>query len=131
MWVKGKPKNSFKVDEILKHKVQGQVQAIIDKYFSPNIVTPPKGNKYNYISGIYLKWYRNYLYFISKYECPGPNAISPSFETKFTRIECQGHNSFNLSYMRHTGSWQEVYRELGLEETMQTIIEEILFHPLM
>jgi hypothetical protein len=45
---------------------------------------PPENRQFNYIIDIFGKWYRSYFYFCGRYYCPGPNAISPTFETRFT-----------------------------------------------
>ena len=47
---------------------------------------------------------------------PGPNAISPYFEARFARLEYLADDNYNLSYMRHTGQWWEIDRDLSLEE---------------
>ncbi|HME54063.1 MAG TPA: hypothetical protein VKM55_17685 [Candidatus Lokiarchaeia archaeon] len=78
---------------------------------------------------IYSRWYRNYFYFCSKYSSPGPNAISPFFETKFARMEYMPNGRFNLAYMRYTGQWLEVFTDLSLEECLEMIEKGPWFHP--
>jgi hypothetical protein len=60
---------------------------------------------------------------------PGPNAISPFFEDKFARMEYVGSDRFNLSYMRYTGKWLEVYTGLSVDECLAAIKDDPLFHP--
>ena len=67
--------------------------------------------------------------FLNRYCCPGPNALSPTFEARFTRLQYAGNGRFNLAYMRYTGQWWEVYRGLTLDECLARIREEPLFHP--
>ena len=90
---------------------------------------PPQAVVVDYIIDIYSKWYRIYFYFCAKYACPGPNAILPFFETKFARLEYIGNERFNLSYMRHTGQWWEIYTELSLDESLDAIRDEPHFLP--
>ena len=78
---------------------------------------------------IFTKWYRNYFYFCAKYHNPGPNAISPFFETKFARMEYVAEDQFNLSYMRHTGQWWELFSGLSLNECIETIEDMPHFTP--
>ncbi len=94
-----------------------------------HIKQPPVNNTFNYIVDIYSKWYRNYFYFIAKYSCPGPRAISPFFETKFARIEYINNNCYNLSYMRHTEQWWEIYTDLTIDECLKAIRDEPHFLP--
>ena len=47
-----------------------------------------------------------------------------TFETKFARMEYVGNERFNLSYMRHTQKWWEIYQELTITECLKLIVEE-------
>jgi len=60
---------------------------------------------------------------------PGPHAIAPFFEVGFARMEYIGDHQFNLSYMRHTEQWWEIYTELSLDECLAAIREEPHFIP--
>lgn len=114
----------------LKHSLKEKADEIIETVLKPkHIKLPPTDNDFNYLVDIYSKWYRNYFYFCAKYNCPSPNAISPSFETKFARMEYIGNERFNLSYMRHTQKWWEIYRELTITECLKLIAEEPHFIP--
>ena len=86
-------------------------------------------NDYNYIADINSKWYRNYFYFCATYNCPNPNAVSPSFETKSARMEYIADNKFNLAYMRHTEQWFEVFQAISIDECLKLIEEDPLFMP--
>ncbi len=90
---------------------------------------PPTIDDYNYIADIHSKWYRNYFYFCATYNCPSPNAISPSFETKFARMEYIADNKFNLAYMRHTEQWFEVFQDISMDECLKLIEENPIFTP--
>ena len=119
-----------KVSEDTKWMVIIKAQAIIDNHFKPNAIREvPPDYEWNYIVDIYGKWNRNYYYLISKYHCPGPNAISPSFEAKFTRLEYAGPNSYNLAFMRHNNKWAEVMVDLTLEDALQQIETNPYFQP--
>jgi len=78
---------------------------------------------------ISAKWYRGYFYFNSKYRCPSVHCISEFFENKFARMEYVGEDKFNLSYMRHTGKWHELYQEISLNECLTSIREGPNFFP--
>jgi len=118
------------IPEDMQMEVTKKTNALIDtslklKYLQP----PPENPQFNYIVDISGKWYRSYFYFCSRYCCPGPNALSPTFEARFTRLQYAGNGRFNLAYMRYTGQWWEVYRGLTLDECLARIREEPLFHP--
>ena len=104
MWVyKPKRKHSPKVPELIKTQIKPKAETLIETVLKPKYIEPPlKNSDLNYLVDIFSKWYRNYFYFCSRYNCPSPRAISPSFEDKFARLEYVAHNQFNLAYKRHT-----------------------------
>ncbi len=121
-----KPQVPDSIKLILKKKAD----EIIENVLKPkHIKPPPTDNDFKYLVDIYSKWYRNYFYFCAKYNCPSPNAISPSFETKFARMEYVGNEKFNLSYMRHTEQWWEIYQELPMLESIKIIADDPQFIP--
>ena len=118
------------VPDSIKLRLKEKADEIIENVLKPeHIKPPPTDNDFNYLIDIYSKWYRNYFYFCAKYNCPSPNAVSASFETKFARMEFVGNEKFNLSYMRHTEQWWEIYQELSMSESIKIITEEPHFIP--
>lgn len=113
----------------LKTEVETKAQELIEKSLKPKYVRPPqKDERFNYISDIGAKWYRNYFYFIATYACPAPNALSPTFEWKFARMEPLGDGAFALYAMRHTGNeWVGVLDALSLDECMRAIRDDPWF----
>ena len=130
-WVYSPPKQpKSKVPDSLKVDVKTKADKLVESVLKPNhIKPPPEDAHFNYPVDIYTKWYQCYFYFCCTYHCPGPNAMSPSFESKFARMEYIGNSLFNLSYMRHTGKWWEIYTELSLDECFETISQEPHFLP--
>ena len=128
MWIYSPRKKP--VPDLLKAEVQSRANELVENVLKPeHIKPPPKDIEWNYIVDIYTKWHGSYFYFCAKYCSPGPNAISPSFETKFARMGYFGNNHFNLSYMRHTGQWWEIYTDLSSDECLTTIRNEPHFLP--
>ena len=122
-WVYSPPKPAKpKVPEAIKAEVDAKATELVNTVLKPAHIKPPrKDERFNYLVDIYTKWYRSYFYSSATYACPGPNALSPSFETKFARMEYVRDDRFNLSYMRHTGDWLEIYQDLSLDQCLATI----------
>ena len=119
-----------KVPELVKIEVKQVCDELVESVLKPRNIDPDtKEERFNYIVDIFTKWYRNYFYFCAKYHSPGPNAIEPFFETKFARMEYVGRDQFNLSYMRHTTKWWEVYPDMSLDECIEAIRDDPLFTP--
>jgi hypothetical protein len=131
MWVYSPPKPPKpKVPEAVKKHVETQAHEFVASGLKPKHLVPaPKDAHWNYLVDISTKWYRNYFYFCAKYCSPGPQAISPFFETPFARLEYVGEQEFHLSYMRHTGQWWELYTAVSVEECFAAIRDEPHFLP--
>jgi hypothetical protein len=119
-----------KVPETVKAHVQEKADHLIKFALKPeHIKPPPKENFLNYITDIYSKWYRSYFYFCAMYRCSAPNRISEFFESRFARLEYVGNERFNLSYMRHTGQWVELFADLSLDDCLESIKYEPHYLP--
>jgi len=131
MWMpKPKKKHAPKAPELIKAQVKSKADTLIEKVLKPKYIEPPpKDNDLNYLVDIFSKWHGRYFYFCSRYNCPSPRAMSPSFEDKFARLEYVGQDRFNLAYMRHTGQWVEIYPDLSLKECLNEIEEGVHFMP--
>jgi len=95
----------------------------------PKHVLPPKKDEQgNYITEIGARWYRGYFYFFTTYACPSPNALSPTFEWMFARMEPLRDGTFALYAMRHTGKeWIGVLDALSVDECMKAIQDDEWF----
>lgn len=123
-------KKKTAVPASIQAEVESKAKDLIEKVLKPKHVKPPeKGEQFNYVSDIGAKWYRNYFYLFLTYTCPGPNALSPTFEAKFARMEYVGMNRFALYFMRHTGEWVGIYDSLSVDECMKAIQDDPWFVP--
>ena len=114
----------------LKDEVDTKAKELIEKTLKPkHIQSPPEGSQFNYITGITTKWIGSTCYFISIYACPGPNAIAPTFEEKFARMELVGNAKFNLSFMQHTGKWVHLFTGISVDECLKAIEDDPWFQP--
>ena len=132
-WVFAEPRSKptkITVSESVKTSVTTKANELIETVLKPqHLKPPPEIPQFNYIADIYGKWYQRYFYLCATYHAPSPNAISPSFESKFARLEYAGNNCFHLSFMRHTGQWIELYTNQSLDECFASIRDEPLFFP--
>src|SRR5579864_7955914 len=93
-----------KIPDTLKTEVTTKANQFINSVLKPTYVKPPPENpQFNYIVDISSKWYHSSFYLFSKYCAPNPDALFPSFEHRFARMQYVGNNRFDLSFMRHNG----------------------------
>jgi hypothetical protein len=118
------------VPDLIKAEVEAKANELIEGYLKPEYIKPPPKNwRWNYLTGISTKWHGAFFYLVGHYACPGPNAISPTFETRFTRMEYAGGRHFHLAYFRHTGKWWEVFQGLTIDDCLDAIGDQVIFHP--
>lgn len=131
VWMLVPPKKvTYKVPENIKVQIEEKANNLIQTVLKPEHIKPPSENeKFNYIVDIYSKWYRSYFYFCARYRCPSPDRISEYFETRFARLEYVGNERFNLSYMRYTGQWIELFTGESLNDSLEMIKTNPLFTP--
>jgi hypothetical protein len=118
------------VTEAMKAEVERKGNELVETVLKPKHVEKPRKNaRFNYVTDISTRWHGSYFYFVSTSACPGPNALSPTFEAKFARLKHVGHGLFNLSFMRHTGKWVELFTDQTLDECLKSIHEDPWFVP--
>ncbi len=119
-----------KISDALKVEIERKANHLIETSLKAKYVeTPPKDPKFNYVIGLSTKWHSRYFYLVATYACPMPNAISPTFEVNFARLEHTATGRFNLAYMRHTGKWHELFTGQTLEECLASIRDDPWFQP--
>jgi hypothetical protein len=130
-WVYRPPKPAKPpIPEALKAEVGAKAEHLVATLKSTHIQPPPPDPQFNFLIDIWTKWYRGYFYFCGTYASPFQNALSPTFEVRFARMEYRGNRQFNLSYMRHTKQWHEVFIDVPLDEALEAISTEPYFMPM-
>jgi hypothetical protein len=108
--------------ERIRAEVDAKAKKLVESVLKPKYVKPPpKKPRFNYIIDVWIKWLGSTLYFGATYACPGPTAISPSFEARFARMEHLGGGRFALSYMRHNDKWFKLFPSLTGDECLDAI----------
>jgi hypothetical protein len=116
------------LDAATKAQVQTKVQGFIDRELKPKYVKPPpEDTRFNYVIDVKLHWHGSTLFLVAVFACPGPNALSPTFEDRFARLKPSGAGRFDLSFMRYTGQWVELYQGQTLDECLETIRDDPWF----
>lgn len=111
-----------------KNRIESQCKPLIEKLKSQYVLKNPD-KKYIYLVDIYIKWYRDYLYFCGKYKSENPDRFVDKFEYKFVRFKIIEPDSIEISYMRHTQKWFLIARGLTLNECLKMIEDTPTFQP--
>lgn len=113
------------VPDATKQRVQQEGDWLVAEVLRPRAVKPPPAEpEWNYVSDVFTRWYRSWFYFCATYTSPSPRALSPTFETRFARLEYAGEERFHLAYMRYTGEWNVIYRGITLSAAWAAIRDD-------
>ena len=119
----------MKLSDYKKNRIENQCKPLIEKFKSEYVAKNPN-KEFNYLVDIYIKWYRDNLYFCGKYKSESPNRIVDEFEEKFVRLKATNRDKFDISYMRHTGKWFTIASCLTLNECLKMIEGAPILHPI-
>ena len=123
-------KSTSSVPHDLKVEVEAKANDLIANVLKPNhIQDPPVSKRFSHIIDIGTKWHRKHLYFISTYACPWPGALSPTFESKFARMEYVGNERFALDFPRQANKWVRISDSLTVAQCLKAIREDSRFKP--
>lgn len=126
-WVRVVPKPNT-VPEPIKNEMRTKADKVIETELKPKFVkTPPENPDWNYVTDITGKWHGRFFYLVSTYACPGPNAIAPFFESRFARFEHTGNGKFALAFLRHTGTWYDLYHDLTIDACLESVLNDPWF----
>jgi hypothetical protein len=119
-----------KPSDALKAEVSRRAAELIETSLRPQYVQPPPEKpRFNYVTDLSTRWRGRFFYFTVTYACPFPDAISPTFEVDFARLEHTATGRFNIAYLRHTGKWQEIFANQTLDECLAAVRDEMWFRP--
>ena len=123
-------KSTSSVPHDLKAEVEAKASTLIANVLKPEHVQErPESKRFNYIIDIGTKWHRKYFYFISTYACPWPQALSPTFKSKFARMEYVGNERFALDFPRQADKWIRVHDGLTVSQCLKAIRVDSRFTP--
>ena len=117
-----------KLSKWQKEGLRAEADRFVAEFYRAGIKAPPKKPQSNYIVGYSTKWHGSYLQFIAHYLCPGPNALSPSFEIAFARLGYFTSDSWNIWARRHNDEWMVLGRRMTLKECFREMRSNPWFH---
>ena len=120
VWVQTGIPPKCKLSPQEKQRLKALADQFVEDFYKPDIAKllrelPPKPLG-NYIVDIHTKWHGAYLQFIAKYACPGPNALSPYFETAFARLGFFRLEAWSIWARRHNDEWMVLGHQMTLEK---------------
>jgi hypothetical protein len=121
VWAKNPRPPKLKLAQSKKDELLAQVQAFVAAHFTAHMRPPPKNPTFNYVTGYFAKWHGPYIVIFARYACPGPNAISPSFDAPLARLGCFPGDRFSLWARRHTDEWIVIEDGITLNKCFEAL----------
>lgn len=125
-WVVNPLANKSDVSERRKENLSRLGDQVVEAELKPqHVKRPPKNYKLNYIVDIYTKWQRDCFYFCAKYS----NSDGRDFNMNFARLEALSSGKYDLAYLRHTGKWWVVGKNISAKTAIDLVREGGIFEP--
>jgi hypothetical protein len=108
--------------------IDEKARNLVETVLKPRLVIDEPHKEYNFVIDVVTRWRGSSVYFISIYRVGSRGDVpGDTFEAPFARMQYKAGDLFGLSYMRHTGKWEEVYPGLSVEECLESIRDDPFF----
>ena len=75
------------VPEDIRAVVEAEAHELVERHLKPACIEPPpKDRRFNYLIDITTRWHRSFFYLVATYASPGPDALSPTFESPLPSV---------------------------------------------
>ncbi len=105
-------------------------EAFIRDVLKPRFLPEIKPTEFNYPIDIFGDWRARRYRFLQRYRSDSPNRIRDEFDAPFARLDFLGPDRFDIYWMRHTGQWWRLHRDVTLEQALRLMIDDGHLHPL-
>jgi hypothetical protein len=125
LWAPAPAREKPTIPDALKARLQAAADTLVADVLKARYVETPGERHWSYVTDVYTRWFRSYFYFCATYTEPDPRARTS--ERRFARLEYAGGEAFHMAYLRHTGAWLEVYRDVPLDRALDTVRDDSYF----
>lgn len=119
-----------KPTEAEKTKIITACEAFIRDVLKPRFLPEIRPTEFNYPIDIFGDWRAGRYRFLQRYRSDSPNRIRDEFDAPFARLDFMAPDRFDIYWMRHTGQWWRLHRDVTLEQALRLMIDDGHLHPL-
>ncbi|MCP4386583.1 MAG: hypothetical protein GY798_35110 [Hyphomicrobiales bacterium] len=131
-WVRVGGQANNKLSEAEKKAITASCERLVEDVLKPRFLPEIRPTEFNYCVDIFGKWHGNKYRFMQRFRNDRPDRFGEQeFTAPFARIEYVGRDRFDLAYFRHNEQWQPVDRGVTLEEALELLEANNIYHPVV
>jgi hypothetical protein len=116
-----------------KEEIAGRCERFIAEVLKPRFLPEIRPTEFNYPVDIKGRWRGSRYSFIQRYRSGQAHNLGEEWDSAFTRLDhvedAIAGPRFNIMWMRHTGEWWLLHREVALDQAFELIATEELLWP--
>ena len=124
-----KPPRPVMPDALERRAIVAACEALIQDVLKPAHIPVIVPSKFNYLIDITGAYAGGRYRFMRRYKSGFEDTLGQEFDAPFARVDRMKPGSFDVHWMRHTGQWWPLHRELTLAEALQKVASDDVFRP--
>lgn len=113
-----------------KASIIAACDCLIADVLKPRFLPDIRPSEWNYCIDIHGKWAAGRYRFIQRYRVGSGENAGVEFDAPFALLSRMGVDRFDIDWMRHTGQWWKLHRNLSLGDALHTLEHDGTLHPL-
>jgi len=128
VWM-ARPARAVPPDEAEKRAIVAACDALIRDTLKPRFLPEIRPTGWNYAIDIRGAWAGGRYRFMQRYRSGMAHNRGEEFDAPFARIDRTGADRFDVFWMRHTGTWCQLYSGLTLDDALGVLVSDSVLHP--
>ena len=117
-------------DETEKQAIISACEAFIRDVLNPRFLPGIKPTEWNYMIDIHGKWAAGRYRFLRRYRSGFEANRGEEFDIAFARIDRMGPDTFDIHWMRHTGTWWPLHAGVTFAGALHILETDPVLRPL-
>ena len=129
-WVHTGGRSGKKPPEAEKRAITAACERFVENVLRPRFLPEIRPTEFNYCVDLFGKWHGNKYRFMQRFRNDRPDRYTEQeFSSPFARLEYVGRDRFDLAFFRHTEKWWPVDLGVTLDEALELLEKDEIYHP--
>jgi hypothetical protein len=116
-------------DEVEKRAIVATCEGFIREILKPRFLPEVRPTEWNYAIDIHGAWAAGRYRFMRRYRSGMEHNRGDEFDAPFARFDRMGPDCFNIYWMRHTGTWWQLYGGVTLAAALRILETDEVLRP--